>query len=231
MRFLSFEELADKFRGRRVALVGSGPSVKTNPVGFVDSYDLVVRVNNFKLSREAGERTDAHYSYYGAAVTLSADFLRKAGVKTCICKCPNSKPIRSAWHETTRQVRGIDFRWIYSYRQKFWFCDTYVPDDARFLSKFDVLERHIPTTGFAALLDLLDCEPEELFMTGFDFFTSGIHNVNERWRPGDPRDPIGHDTRRELDWIIENRHQYPITYDGALLRLIEKAGGLDESVA
>ena len=28
-------------------------------------------------------------------------------------------------------------------------------------------------------------EPASVYMTGFDFFQSRIHNVDERWRPGE----------------------------------------------
>jgi len=222
MRFLSFEELKEKFQNKRVALVGSGPSVLLHSPGYVDSYDLVVRVNNFKLGNEAGYKVDAHYSFYGASILQSKEFLKKVGVNLCICKCPNSKPIDSRWHVENGKMRGIDFRYIYDFRKNFWFCDTFVPDDKRFVTKFEILQRHIPTTGFAAILDLLACKPDELYITGFDFFKSGIHNVNERWRQNNKQDPIGHDAEKEMIWLIDNRHKYPITVDGTLLKILEE---------
>ncbi len=111
---------------------------------------------------------------------------------------------------------GVDFRYIYAYRRSFWPCDVYVPDDARFMKKFYLLDWHIPTTGFSAILDVLDCEPAELFITGFDFFESGLHNVNEPWRLKNPQDPIGHRPGLEKEWLRQNLLNYPIQLDQAL---------------
>jgi len=222
IRFLTFEEMAATFRGKRVALVGSGPSSRFHKPGFIDGHEVVVRVNNFKLSKEAGVRADVHYSYYGGAIDVTAAALQGAGVKLCVCKCPNSKPLNSPWHERNGHIRGIDFRWIYEYRRAFWFCDVFVPDDELFLNKFRLLRGHVPTTGFSALLDILSCGPSELYMTGFDFFTSGIHNVDERWKKGNPRDPIGHDNAAELQWVAENHFKYPLTFDSVLARLVDE---------
>lgn len=89
------------------------------------------------------------------------------------------------------------------------------------MSHFQLLGGHVPTTGFAALLDVLSYEPASVYMTGFDFFTSGRHNVNERWKPGRPDDPIGHVPQIEAAWLRWNMHRHPITTDAALSRVLE----------
>ena len=48
--FIDFERVGKYIAGNRVAIVGSGPSVLSNVPGFVDSHDLVIRVNNHKCS-------------------------------------------------------------------------------------------------------------------------------------------------------------------------------------
>jgi hypothetical protein len=216
MRFVSQSEVAERIRGKTVAIVGSAPSVLKNPVGLVDSHDVVVRANNYRLSAWAGLRTDVHYSFYGSSIRKSASDLRRDGVTLCWCKCPNSKPIESPWHEANGKLAGIDFRYIYETRRAWWFCDTLVPDDASFLAKFELLDRRIPTTGFAAILDVLACEPASVYLTGFDFFTSGIHNVSERWTPGNPNDPIGHRPDMEMEWLRQNLSRYPLKIDRSL---------------
>ena len=223
MRFVTFAEAAEHLRGKSVAVVGSGPSVLGNAPGFIDSHEVVVRVNNHRTSPEAGLRTDCHYSFYGTSIRKDARELEREGVKLCMCKLPNSKPLSSEWHERNRKPEGVDYRYIYRMREGWWFCDTFIPDDARFLAKFDLLGKHQPTTGFAAILDVLECEPKSVHLTGFDFFTSGVHNVTDRWVAKNPDDPICHRPDLERDWIRANAHRF--TFDGKLDEMIngEKA--------
>ena len=222
MNFIPWSSVVERFRGKRVAIVGSGPGCVEHEPGFIDSHDIVVRANNFKTGAGQGFRTDAHYSFYGRSIRKTAAELQASGVALCMCKCPNSKPIESPWHERMRKVVGIDFRYIYASRKDFWFCDTFIPSDERFLKSFHLLKRHVPTTGFAAILDVLDCEPASIYLTGFDGFTSGIHNVNERWNPGNAQDPIGHRPDLELAWLRANKEKSPISVDRRL-RLALKA--------
>lgn len=205
-----------RLQGRRVALVGSGPGVLDNRPGFIDSHDVVVRVNNYKLSPAAGARTDVFYSFFGSSIRKSVEELKRDGVDLCVCKCPNAQFMQSAWHRQNGRMHGVDFRYIYRQRAGWWFCDTFVPRIADFMVGFELLGGHIPTTGFAALLDILSCGPASLYITGFDFFASGLHNVDEKWRPGDPADPIGHVPAREREWLINNMEQHPIIVDRAL---------------
>lgn len=219
MRFLSFEKASGYLRGHDVAIVGSGPTVLANEPGFIDSHDVVVRVNNYKLGDAQGRRTDVFYSFFGSSIRKTAAELARDGVYLCMAKCPDAKPIDCAWHEKQGRENGVDFRYIYRMRRDFWFCDTYIPTVERFLHGFDLLDRHVPTTGFAAILEVLACEPRSLYLTGFDFFTSGVHNVDEKWRPGDDSDPIGHRPDLEAAWLRRNAGGFPIVFDAKLQEL------------
>lgn len=200
--------------GKSVAIVGSGPGVMRNPKQFVDSFDVVVRVNNFKIMGPiTGFRTDVFYSYFGNAIRKTIDELKVGGVRLCMCKCPNAQFIESEWHRQHQKMNGVDFRYIYRHRADWWFCPTYVPTATEFVEKFHLLGNHVPTTGFAAILDVLAFNPASVYLTGFDFFASGMHNVNERWRQGNPDDPIGHAPMIERDWVSRNLERYPVTMD------------------
>lgn len=218
--FCSRQAVTEALQHKRIALVGSGPGVLDNARGLVDSHDVVVRVNNYKLNAAAGYRTDIFYSFFGTSIKKSSDELRRDGVYLCICKCPNSKPIESEWHVRNDKINGIDFRYIYQIRAGWWFCPTYVPSNEEFLKFFELLQRHIPTTGFNALLDILSCSPASVYMTGFDFFESGIHNVNEPWRQKNNEDPIGHRPDLEKVWLKQNLKNYPISLDARLQALM-----------
>lgn len=220
MRFVSFADVYGRIQGKKVAIVGSGPGCLDNAPGVVDGHDVVVRVNQYKTGKRQGKRTDVHYSFYGNSIRKSAADLERDGVTLCMCKCPDSKPLESAWHEQRGKVNGIDFRYIYRARADWWFTDTFIPDDGRFLSKVEILKGHIPTTGFAAILDVMDCDPASIYLTGFDFFQSGQHNVDERWKPGDPSDPIGHRPMLEAAWLKANLGG--VTVDRALRHVFQR---------
>lgn len=204
--------------------MGSAPSCLQNPPGLIDAHDLVVRINNYKTrghERHTGGRTDVHYSFYGVSIRKSAAELAADGVVLCLCKCPDGQPIESDWHCARNKMEGVDFRYIYRRRRTWWFCDTYVPTVARFLEPFEQLGRRMPSTGFACLFEVLsfDCA---VYVTGFDFFASGVHNVDERWRPGSPDDPIGHAPAREAAWLKEfvKRNPDKVTLDESLRALL-----------
>jgi hypothetical protein len=220
MNFVTFEHAAERFRGRSVAIVGSGPGVLENAPGFVDSHDIVVRVNNYKTSEQAGARTDVFYSFFGTSIRKRADELQRDGVTLCMCKLPNGKPIHSPWHEANGKFHGVDYRYIFSLRRDWWFCDTFVPTAEHFLRKFDLLGRHQPTTGFAAILDVLEAKPASVYLTGFDFFTSGVHNVDEPWRQKNTDDPICHRPDLEAAWLAKNADQ-SITFDPKMREIVQ----------
>lgn len=221
VRFLTFEETAAKYlRGKTVAVVGSAPSCLRNAPGFVDSHDVVVRVNNFKLGREQGKRVDVHYAFYGSSIKTSADVLKAAGTKLCMCKCPDGKPIESEWHVKMGKPNGVDYTYIYRNRRNWWFCDTFIPTAEHFLVGFNLLGRHQPTTGFAAILDVINAGAKHVYLTGFDFFASGMHNVNEPWNEKNLDDPIRHRPDLEAEWIFSNADRF--TFDEVLTELHAK---------
>lgn len=216
--FVKREQVAAMFSGKSVAVIGSGPGVMGNRPGFVDSHDVVCRVNNYKLFQASGFRTDVHYSFYGTSITKKREHLKHDGVRLLMCKCPDAKFMDSEWHERQNKPHGVDFRYIYAARKQWWFGDVYVPTVEEFVASFDLLDQHVPTTGFSAILAILAHEPRSLYITGFDFFTSGVHNVNERWRPGNPNDPIGHAPHLERAWLARNPDR--ITFDPALTEIM-----------
>jgi hypothetical protein len=118
---------------------------------------------------------------------------------------------------------GVDYRPHYARRENFWFCDTYIPTTEEFLVSFNLLGSHVPTTGFAAILDILSFDPKSVYLTGFDFFRSGIHNVNEVWKGRNSDDPIRHVPDQEMAWISQNAERYPMTFDRALARQLVKS--------
>ena len=224
MRFVTRSDIRPRFEGKTVAIVGSGPGVLDNEKDFIDSHEVVVRINNYKIIPPAtGARTDVFYSFFGVSIKKSKLELKRQGVTLCMCKCPDAHAIESDWHVRNRQMIGVDYRPHYErrLRQGFWFCDTYIPTKEEFLRWFELLGRHMPTTGFAAILDVLSLAPKSVYLTGFDFYRSRIHNVNEQWKSRNSTDPIGHVPERELAWLMANHRNYPLMFDPRLGQLLK----------
>lgn len=219
--FCSRPEAEAVLAGRTVAIVGSGPGVLDNEPGFVDSHEVVIRVNNHRCSAAAGWRTDAHYSFYGSSIKVPREDLIAQGVKLCLCKCPDAKFMESEWHKQRNKPHGVDWRYIYQARRDWWWVPTFVPSVEEFREGFNLLGSHVPTTGFSAVLFALSCRPKSILLTGFDFFASGVHNVDERWRPGDPTDPIGHVPHLERQWLADNLRHHDITCDRRLAGILK----------
>lgn len=229
MRFLSRPDVKKLFEGKAVAIVGSGPGVLDNAPHYIDAHDIVVRVNNYTLCEQAGFRTDVFYSFFGHSIGVRAEQAKRDGVYLCMCKCPDAHAIESIWHERRGKTTGVDFRYIYEARKDWWFCDIYVPEVPEFIEKFELLNRHIPTTGFSAILDILSFDPKSVYLTGFDFYRSGLHNVDRPWRLNNPRDPIGHVPEDELAWLARNAHRYPIRTDRRLREAMASCTNTRES--
>jgi hypothetical protein len=206
--------------GKIVAIVGSGPCCVTNPAGFIDSHEVVVRVNNYKLIAGTGKRTDIFYSFFGLSIKKEVKDLKKDGVKLCMAKCPNSQFMESDWHRENNMMNGVDFRPIYERRSDWWFCPTYIPTDEEFIKSFNLLGGHVPTTGFSAILDVLSYNPAHVYITGFDFFATKIHNVNERWKPANNNDPICHVPDVECQWLADNADSLPISMDRRMMNAV-----------
>lgn len=220
--FVDRSVVARRLNGRSIAIVGSGPGLLGNAPGFVDSHDVVVRVNNYRCTGDVtGFRADVHYSFYGTSIKKTAWSLAHEGVKLCMCKCPNALAINSDWHRRNNRMEGVDFRRIYERRARFWFCDTYIPSLEDFLIHFYLLGGHVPTTGFSAILDVLSFAPKSVYLTGFDFFRSQVHNLNEPWRQKNRDDPICHVPEREAAWLRARVASYPITCDTTLNEILE----------
>lgn len=206
VKYIAFSDVQKFFEGKKVAIVGSAPSCRDNEPGFIDSFDIVCRINNFKLFEETGYRTDVYYSYFGRAIRIEKSELKDTRLVMCKYPMGGIKHLVE-WGNYTPNSRGVDYEWVYEERKDWWFGNTYIPTMEAFVKYFNQLGHHIPTTGFSCILDVSQCDCE-IYLTGFDFFESGKHNVNETWIKGDPNDPIRHRPDLEKQWLSENKDRF-----------------------
>jgi hypothetical protein len=80
MKYLTRKDLKEIFHKKTVCVIGSAPSAQDNTAGKIESFDEIIRVNNYKTkgvtlagkpydySLKVGLRTDWHYSFYGGSI-------------------------------------------------------------------------------------------------------------------------------------------------------------------
>jgi hypothetical protein len=216
--YIDLNNVKERFKDKEVIIIGSAPSCLQNTRNFVESFDEIVRINNYKTkgidkrgnhydyTDKVGERTDYHFSFYGGSVKKTQADLRK--IKAHLCKCPNDVCHITEWAKQNGQIQGGDFRPLYRRREGFWVAPVYIPEKYHYLKLFRHLDDHVPTTGFYAIWEIMRCKPKRLYITGFDFFSSGVHNVDEKWKAGKKEDPICHVPEKEKEilkaWYRDN---------------------------
>jgi len=203
MNLLTKDDLHNIFDNKRVVLFGSAPSCLHNKGPKIDQFDVIVRISNYKIKGiedKVGTRTDVFYSFFGSSIRKTKEELIGDGVKYMMCKCPDAE-----CHESADKERNLggDFRYIYKNRKDWWFTPVHIPTKEHYMQQFNLLGRHVPTTGFSAILTLSNLHPSELYITGFDFFSSKLHNINEAWRLKNPDDPVGHRPKKEYRKLLE----------------------------
>ena len=195
MRKLSDEKLEKFFDNKSVVVVGSAPSVLINSGKNIDSFDIVVRINKIKTGFEEliGNRTTILYSYFGKNIRVD---LNEHKIDLLMCKYPDAD-IRGWVDGLIHPGQCEDFQWVYEYRKGYWKYPVWIPSKSRFKKNWNKLGGYIPTTGFCAVLDILQFSPRLVYMTGFDFFETKIHNINEKWNK--KRDGGGHHFNKEYE--------------------------------
>ena len=200
MQLISNEELTNILAGRRVVILGSAPSVLKNNGDFIDNFDIIIRLNNYKIygyRSHVGSRTDIYYSFFGKSIKKTNEELKEDGTRWIMCKYPNAN---FTAHNGGKIEPGIsdNCKWVYDFRRDWFKLPTWIPTIKQFKKNFDLLNR-IPTTGVSCILDVLKFKPKSIYITGFDFFDSMIHNTNEAWKPGDGN----HDHAREKELVYK----------------------------
>lgn len=182
-------------KNKRVCIVGPSPSLKnSNQGGFIDSFDIVVRVNRgFPVSvdtEDIGSKTSIHYhclntdEYSGGKVYL--DELHKSNV---ILSCPYPKNV-FPFHADI-----VKFEKDNQERVKYHYIDT------DFYMKCADLIGTRPNSGVCAIIDLLCFNIKSLHVTGFTFFKDG-------WRKSykDTKQVFGEEKGKTIldEWLTSN---------------------------
>ncbi|MFI1567000.1 glycosyltransferase family 29 protein [Streptomyces sp. NPDC020490] len=186
VQWISLGEFRNLITGKSICLIANSGRVGTSSMGAeIDSYDLVVRFNSYKIDpKHTGSRTDIHAT------------IHKHGFN---------------WDQqvTTRLVfGGISGDWKHSLRNRLVpGAQTYLGDESlrwplRNIGKLGAdAWSGIPTTGFNMLwlLDFLDVSPR-LDLIGFDFYESGAYRVPEAMKLAITS---VHEYTSEKEWVMQ----------------------------
>lgn len=167
----------EKFlKGKRVCLVGPAPTVKniqhdpsvenSTQVENIESYDLIVRLNKSlpmpdSLKEFVGERTNILYNCMSpdpeSGGYIDIDYL-KPKIDWLVSSLPEKSPFT------------VDIR---SFRARNRDRLNFTTPDLNYFNQVSKEMNTRPNTGVMAILDLLSCDIEELYITGITFFRGG----------------------------------------------------------
>lgn len=210
-----FDDYVDGLiRGKSLLLLGSAPSVVNVTPEFMQSFDLIARVNNF-LPFNSCNRADIWYTMAGGSIFRTNGELKNAGCKLCFLKNPFAKVVGPT-PLTTQDSRPLYAKW----RRK-WFELPWYIQKKQHWAWLNQQIGQIVTTGLSAIVDLYRFNPARLHIAGFDFFSSMKHNINvpahiKPW-------PCHHDFRGEMLFCRRFVRQYRnITVDETIEKIFNE---------
>jgi hypothetical protein len=183
------EEYRNFIRGKRIAIVAHAASIVGTKQGrLIDSYDLVVRMNNAlpipeDLKIDIGTRCDILYSHMDDRPNRFSDYRTVNNIEVMkkvewvCCPHPGFRPpvpgveFLGGTQETHKQIVMQRYtRFVERMEGKCCFRETDPDNYAKHLKE---MSGGIPNVGFAAVWDLLTFDVSEIFMAGFTFFLGG----------------------------------------------------------
>jgi len=166
----------DFFKGKSVLILGSAPCVIDLDPDFMESFDIIVRSNNYK-NFNACTRTDVYYSFLGGSVKKNIDDIVADGAKFIFCRCPNADFSK---HVDGKYIPGksFDARFVYELRKDWFKLPYFVQTMKNYRRNYSLIDRLL-TTGVSSIVDIMRYDPGRLYVAGFEFFTTLIHNVDE----------------------------------------------------
>ncbi|MEL7490838.1 MAG: glycosyltransferase family 29 protein [Pseudomonadota bacterium] len=225
------EEIADRLRGKRIAIVGPAQHVYESDNGaLIDQHDFVCRVNKYrkdnKFAKNIGSRCDL-------LIHCISETEETGGPVSAVDFSTDDPVVLSPYalldnfdEPSTFQPYYGNLRNFRNYFRKYDY-KTFAPSNEDYLR----LERELgsrPNTGFTGILTLLDLKPAELFVTGFTFFAGGYHSSYRNETETDVLTKMSdsgfHDQAAQLDYFVRKVANNPrLRMDMALHEIVNKA--------
>ena len=218
----------DFLKDKRIVIVGPAPHISSSLQGnIIDSYDLVVRINHGynipeNLKKHIGRRTDIIYDTMlpqkGSGIDMPIEEL-KDKVKWICASYPAEKHFQDILNFKNKVKNKILFHIV----------------DRKFWEKM-VKNMKIPHSGTVSILDILEHDVSELFVTGITFYKEshsnihyydGYHKESKRLKKRQHGKTSKHDPSKQLNYIKEiYKKDDRFSCDNVLKKIFEKQNGL-----
>jgi len=216
---LKNQKLINFIKGKRVCIVGPANYLLGSSRGeLIDSYDIVVRINTAHfaypfsemLAQDIGSKFDmlfigAHLESQERYKATYVESMLKSSV-ACIAHSPFH------WNTGFSVFEKCDNKLIHIWEMDMFECAK------------KKLGGNQPRTGFFAMLNVLSCDPKEVFVTGFTMYHGGGHMFLE-YHPLVTLEPINpnHNSIREIVWLKELREEHPnLVLDAELVKQLDE---------
>lgn len=155
-------------KDKRIIVVGPSPSLEGTGKGeFIDSFDLVVRINKGypvepTMVQDIGSRVDIHYHCFHEGDNTGGPIRYEEMIQDNIYVCcPYPRNVMPFYIDTERfeQTNNGRLRSHYIATQFYLYLAS--------------LMKTRPNSGIGTILDLLAHDVKELYVTGFTFFKDG----------------------------------------------------------
>jgi hypothetical protein len=197
-------------KNKRVAVVGPSPHIIGEKLGsHIDSFDIVIRINEFGLSSQLyedyGSKTDIIFlALHENSSNIYKEMIRKYDLSTlnlavCVHHEFNLQPY------TVREKSLSIFEYYQDLK-----LDTKFEHlgDEKFFKRCKTFNCY-PSTGSAAVYELLECGVKELYVTGVSFYTTKFQYNEEKskiWKQFGPSNQnilraSGHNTKKEVAFL------------------------------
>lgn len=200
-------------KGKKVALIGPSPHLMNKDIGsYIDTYDLVCRVNNLipleEMRKDYGSRVDIYVDSFATpwiyetydAINKNIDFFEQLKFVVCpVIKSQHSETDYLQWDNNRTSPVVDNFNLINRFGLPFYWVG--VQDYKSLYSRIG----HEPNSGMLSAMLLLESQVEELFVTGFSFYLGG--NTKESvYCPGHLYPSFLQDNKRA--WGVNSGHGY-----------------------
>jgi hypothetical protein len=203
--------------GKSILIMGSAPSVVKLTPKFMDSFDLICRVNNFSFFNEC-KRTDIWYTMAGRSIKKTTGDLKTGKCKLAFLKTPFRNIVTYNRDGSINKLQSFDSRAHYIKCRKRWFEVPFYLQNVNHWRWLTAQIGQIVTTGLSAIVDLYRFNPKSMHVAGFDFFSSRLHNISvpihlKPW-------PKHHDFKTEFLFARKFINTYPnISVDETIKKL------------
>lgn len=197
--------------GKRVCVAAGADTLNDNPPGLIDSYDVVIKVNDVwrHPSDNRGHRADIVFCHtrQGGAIKMAAEQSKPLPFRVAIHQIedPECRPMFWMLHYGVIQTNDLMHC---SEAVRRWLC-----------------LRLSPFTGVNAVVTALDLRPAELYVTGMTFFRTP-HFYAEK-----PKGTLkGHDPVEQVAAFRDRIYPHPaVTVDSAIQAIMDESPSISKS--